>query len=153
MLAVGEVENVLMARDLPVELFVASTNIRAKTSRARQDEMRRLDKQTVVLSAQVVQDAIGEGDLDLPEAMTPEEMIFSMWATLWGAANIVRSDMPIAEMGISHPGPAIQYTMGAMMDGCGWRPFTSEHDYRATRERVYADVFTPSAVREILQSF
>jgi AcrR family transcriptional regulator len=152
MLAIGEVENILMGRDLPVELFVASTNIRAKTSEARQAEMRALDKESAGLNSAIVREAIQAGDLTLPEAMAPEEMTFAMWATLWGAANIVRSDMPIEEMGILHPRSAIRYTLGAMLDGVGWKPLMSEHDYRATRKRVYQEVFTDEVVHEILTS-
>lgn len=150
MLALGEVEELLLPRDLPVELLVASTSLRAKTSRARQKELKELDIRAVALSTGVIREAVDDGDLTLPRKMRPEELVFSMWAMLWGAASIIRSDMPLRQAGVHHPPTAIDYSLGVMLDGFGWRPLMAELDYKATRRRVYREVFDRKTVQALL---
>ncbi len=150
MLAHGEVEDLLLPRDLPVELFVASTCLRVKTSKKRQDQLKKMDVRAVAVGAGVIREAIAAGDVTLPEGMRPEELLFGMWSIRWGAANLIRSDMPLAQASIHHPAMAIYSALGAMLDGYGWRPLSSELDYKATRKRVHAEIFPPSVVNEIL---
>lgn len=150
MLAVGEVEEILFERDLPIEMFVASTALRAKTSIQRQEQLKVIDVRAVSMSASIIREAVAEGDLTLPAPMRPEDMLFALWAIRWGAANIIRSDTPIDHAGIQHPEGAVLYSLSAMLDGYKWRPLSSEMDYRATRERVYKEIFTREVLDEIL---
>ncbi len=152
MLAQGEVETFLFPRDLPVELLVASTQLRAKTSRERQDELKVLDVRAISVGAAIVREAVSAGDLALPGNMRPEDLLFCMWASRWGAANIMRSDTPLEQAGVAHPAEAMGHALGNMLDGYGWRPLNNEWDYRATRQRAHAEVFTPEVVSEILKS-
>lgn len=151
MLAVGEVEVAfLYRRDLPVELFVASTCLRAKTSRHRQAELKMLDVRAVSLGAGIVREAAAAGDLSLPHDLRPEDLLFAMWAMRWGAANILRSDTPLAQAGVANGPKAIEWSLGFMLDGYGWRPLSNEWDYKATRKRLHEEVFPPELVKEIL---
>jgi AcrR family transcriptional regulator len=152
MLAMGEVNRVLASRDLPVELFVASTSIRAKTSQERQDELRQLGHEAVTTGIQVVEQAVRDGDLALPEFLTPNGLFFVLWASRWGAANIVRSDTPLDDWGIASPDFAMDAALGTMLDGFKWRPLSSEWDYAETRNRLYAEVFTEDLLSAILNS-
>lgn len=149
-LALGEVETFLYRRDLPIELFVASTQLRAKTSRHRQDDLKMLDVRAISMGAGIVREAISSGDLELPAALSPEDLLFSLWAARWGAANIRRSDTPLALAGIAHSAAAIEYSLGFMLDGYRWKPLSSEWDYAATRKRVLAEAFPPEFVAEKL---
>lgn len=150
MLALGEVETFLFERDLPVELFVASTNIRAKTSPARQEELRVLDVRAISMGAAIVREAVSAGDLQLPARLGPEDLLFSLWAARWGASNIRRSDTPLSTAGIAHPAAAIEHSLMYLLDGYGWRPLSTEHDYLATRRRVHAEAFPNAVVKTIL---
>ena len=152
MLALGEVETFLFRRDLPVELLVASTQLRAKTSRERQDELKVLDVRAISVGASIVREAVSMGDLTLPKQMRPEDLLFCMWSSRWGAANIMRSDTPLGQAGVAHPAQAMDHALGNMLDGYAWRPLLSEWDYRATQQRAHAEVFTPEVVSEILNS-
>jgi AcrR family transcriptional regulator len=150
MLAIGEVETFLARQDLPVELLVASASMRAKTSRQRQDELKLLDVRAISLGAGIIREAIAEGDLRLPPHMGPEDLLFFMWASRWGASNIMRSDTPIGLAGIAHATTSVERSLGLMLDGYAWRPLTSAWNYKATRERVHKEVFPPALVKEIL---
>ena len=37
----------------------------------------------------------------------------------------------------------------AFLDGLGWRPLSSEWDYRRTLQRVYTEVFPPAYLDEL----
>ena len=150
MLALGEVETFLFRRDLPVELLVASTCLRAKTSRKRQRELKHLDARAISLGADIIREAVALGDLELPDRMSPEELLFAMWAIRWGASTIMKSDTPMAAAGIRQPGLAIERSLGVMLDGYCWRPLSGEWDYKATRLRVYEEAFPDDVIDEIL---
>jgi AcrR family transcriptional regulator len=150
MLALGEVETFLFKRDLPVELLVASTCLRAKTSRRRQDELKTLDLEAISLGAGIIREAVAGGDLDLPARTGPEDLLFSMWATRWGASAIMQSDTPLAPAGVRAPAKAVERSLGLMLDGYGWRPLSTQWDYKATRQRVEREAFPRSVIKEIL---
>lgn len=151
-LALGEVESFLFERDLPIELFVASTALRAKTSKARQDKLKALDIQAILLGAGIIRQGIEAGELHLPPAMCPEDLLFCSWAIRWGAFNLIRSDTPLAQAGIAHPRQAVDHALGTMLDGYGWRPLSNEWDYRETRRRVHSESFPEEIVQGILNN-
>jgi AcrR family transcriptional regulator len=150
MLAIGEVEGLLAGRDLPVELLVASTSLRAKTSRQRQDDLKVLDVRAIGLASSVVREALAAGDLRLPESMCPEDLLFVQWACRWGASNLRRSDTPLEQAGIANPTLAVELSLGHLLDGYGWRPLTGEWDYKETRRRVHEEVFPGPVVARVL---
>jgi AcrR family transcriptional regulator len=150
MLAIGEVEGLLAARDLPVELLVASTSLRAKTSRRRQDDLKVLDVRAIGLATSVVREAIAASDLRLPSGLCPEDFLFFLWSSRWGAANLRLSDTPLGPAGVANPGLALELSLGILLDGYGWRPLASEWDYHATRSRVHAEAFPAAVVAEVL---
>jgi AcrR family transcriptional regulator len=152
MLAIGELEGLLAPRDLPVELLVASTSLRAKTSRQRQDDLQALDVRAIGLTTSVVREAIADGDLTLPAKMCPEDLTFVLWASLWGASNLIFSDTPLQQAGVARPEYAQALSTGILLDGYGWRPLTSEWDYKETRRRVHAEAFPADLVARVLGS-
>lgn len=144
-------ETFLSPRDLPVELFVASTCLRAKTSRRRQEELKVLDVRAISLGAGIIREAISAGDLELPSAMAPEDLLFFMWGSRWGALTLMRSDTPLVLAGVSRPAVAVERSLGLMLDGYGWRPLSTEWNYKVTRDRVRNEVFPSQLVDDILQ--
>jgi len=149
-LALGEVETFLAKRDLPVELFVASTSLRAKTSKERQDELKVMDVRAVSIGAGIIREAISAGDLSLPSFMCSEDLLFCMWACRWGASNITQSDTPLLHAGVAQASKSIEQSLSFMLDGYGWRPLSDEWDYVATRKRVHNESFPSDLVNEIL---
>ena len=82
--------------------------------------------------------------------MRPEDLLFYMWASHWGAASIVSSDMPLSQMGVTNTTGAVDLSLALLLDGYGWKPLSTEWDYKATRERVYRDIFPDAFVRSVL---
>ena len=150
MLAIDEVEGLLGPRDLPIELFVASTSLRAKTSRERQDDLKVLDVRAVSFGTSVIREAIAAGDLQLPRRLCPEDLLFVLWASRWGAANLRGSDTPLAQAGVANPALAVTLSLALLLDGYGWQPLSRDWDYRETRRRVHAEAFPSDILARVL---
>jgi hypothetical protein len=102
------------------------------------------------LASGIVREAVAAGELTLPPKMYPEDLLFFMWASRWGASQIMRSDTPIALAGIGRAAMAVEISLGLMLDGFGWRPLSSQWDYKATRRRVHEEAFPAALVKTIL---
>jgi hypothetical protein len=65
-----------------------------------------------------------------------------------------RISSPPPAAGVGDPRVVLRRMGGRLLDGLGWRPLSSEWDYRATMARIYAEVFPPSllAARGLLRS-
>lgn len=150
MLAYGEVEALLYERHTPVQLIVTAAHSRSKTTPERQRESNRLVTISISMGAKIIREAIEAKDLTLPKKMSPEEFYYAIWALNWGSISLIQSDYSLAEAGIKNPRRTTHKSMGLMLDGYGWRPLTSEFNYRTTWERVYKEVFTPEVIKSLM---
>jgi AcrR family transcriptional regulator len=150
MLALGEVERLLLPSDLPIELLVASTRMRAKTSSARQEELKLLDIRAISMGGSVVREAVAADDLALPRTLSAEDVLFFLWGSRWGTANLRSSDTPLAQAGIANSPFVVELSLALLLDGYGWRPLSKDWDYKATRGRVLEECFPPELVARIL---
>jgi len=151
-LGIGEVESYLFPRDLPVELFVASTALRAKTSPERQEALHALDLRAMGISTDIVREGIDTGDLQLPKGMAPEDFFFVSWALRWGAFNLYRSDTPLDAAGMKQPLKAIDHSLSRMLDSYGWKPLRKEWDYAQSIDRLRSEAFPEKLVKQLLSS-
>ncbi len=124
-----------------VEQILQLTSIWEKTSEQRQQLLRACQSRCLTIVSGIVRDAIDEGDLELPEFMTPEDLVFGMWSMSFGGYSIIATSEPLTELGIHDAFMTVRKNMMAMLDGYGWRPLSHEWDYLATFERVQHEVF------------
>lgn len=150
MVAYGVTDILLTPRDLPIEQFVTSANLRSKVSEDRVTKLKELGVQVAKPAIQIIEEAIAEGDVELPAGITPASLWFVFWASRWGASSIVRSDTPLKEYGVVQPDIAMDLALNSMMDGLGWKPLFAEWDYFATMQRTRDEVFPDAVVSGIL---
>ena len=124
-----------------IEQIVRLDSIWEKISAERREMMRGCEFRCVSTMTGVVRDAIAAGDLELPDETTPEDLVFGLWSINFGAFSILSTSTSLAEIGIKDPLRALRTDINMMLDGCGWRPLSSEHDYHATIERIQREVF------------
>jgi len=60
-----------------------------------------------------------------------------------GVFDRVASPLPPAEVGIVDPRTVMRKVGSRLLDSVGWRPLSTEWDYRATMKRIYRELFTP----------
>ncbi len=124
-----------------VESIIRAASIWEKTSEKRRQAMRDCESQCVSIVGGVVRDAVAQGDLTLPEDMTPEDVVFGLWALNLGAFTIIASSQSLPDYGIKNPASALWLAIEHLLDGHQWKPLSHEHDYQTIRQRIEDEVF------------
>jgi AcrR family transcriptional regulator len=150
LMAVDLMEVYLAEADIPVEIMVTTARLRAKTTESRQRSLREVELRLHLIGAGLVREAVGAGDLVLPQHTSPDQLYFSLWSSVWGATAIQRSDFPCAEAGVAEPTRTSRRSLLRMLDGFGWRPLSHEWDYAASGARVQREVFEQPRFQELL---
>jgi AcrR family transcriptional regulator len=136
------VHNRLYPEHLQIDHIICNPAIFEKARPDRQETLRLCEGNCMKILVGIYQDAIDAGDLELEEEMTPEECCFGPWALSTGAYVIMQAGIPLVEKGIREPISALWTNMQKLLDGYGWLPLSTEHDYgevvRRAREELFA---------------
>lgn len=124
------------------ENVVRTTSIRAKMSPEGRENLQNNEHHCMNICSGIVRDGIACGDLTLREGIAPEVLVFGLWAMQVGTTCVVSSDKDMAAVGIPDPVRALWISYNAYLDGFGWKPLSTDHDYAATLERIRAEVFS-----------
>lgn len=135
-----------------LECILRSESIWEKTSEARQSLLRNCETRCMAIVGGVIRDGMSSGNLVLPKDMTPEEMVFGLWAMTTGAFTIIMSSDPLTDIGIKTPFFQVRRHLQTLMDGYGFTPLTTEHDYSETVERINQKVFPNESKRASIES-
>jgi hypothetical protein len=123
------------------QVFGAAKSGRTRGGSQRLRRLRELQREDEELVASVARDAFANGDLELQAGLSLEETLLALHGLTQGILERVGT-LP-APAGISDPRPVLRRAGGRLLDGLGWRPLSSEWDYRATMARIYTEVFPP----------
>lgn len=130
-----------------VEQIVRASSIWEKTSLNGRTIMRSCESRCIGIVSGIIRDAVAQGDLTLPEGLAAEDMVFGLWAMTFGGYSIIATSNSLAEIGIREPFEAIHHNITRVLDGYGWRPLASEHDYQATQARIAEELFRDETAR------
>jgi AcrR family transcriptional regulator len=123
------------------EHIIHASSVRSKCSSDNQIRLATCEARCPQIAGGVVRDAVSHGDLVLPAGVAPEQLVFGLWAMYFGGLFLMSSDVDLERKGgITEPMNALRRAAGALLDGYGWRPLTTEWDYDATRKRVAKEV-------------
>ena len=142
-LAVGYADLVFAqkcAEHFAAENIVDLGSIRDKVSPDRLERLHRAKDELMEPLLSVVHDAVAEGDLVLPDDAPECLPLYGLWSMsvghhrIHGCGEIGRHfenvDLP----------RALWRNYELFLDGCAWRPLSTEWDYAATVERVRTEV-------------
>ncbi len=101
----------------------------------------KLDFEIVGLVASIVEEAVEKKELHEGASLSAPELVFSLWSLCHGGLQLRSLDLPLAKMGIKNPQAATLRAIESMLDGIGWHPLSTEHDYVAVVERIKSTVF------------
>lgn len=124
-----------------VEQVVRSASIWQKTSEKRRMAMRSCESRCMAVVGGVVRDAIAQGDLTLPDTVSPEDLVFGLWSLSFGTFSIITTSDQLLDLGISDPFAAFRNNVNRMLDGFGWQPLSTDYDFDATSARIEKEVF------------
>jgi AcrR family transcriptional regulator len=149
LVALAEVDAILYP-DWPVlEETTYANALRGRTSPARRDDLRREQRVAYESFLRCVGEAIAAGDLELPRSVTTDHLIFTLSTFSTGLFAPISRGLPDLAEKRPDPRAAMRRLGSAFLDGIGWKPLTSEWDYRGTLHRVYSEVFSPDFLDEL----
>lgn len=124
----------------PLVQLVRQPSIWAKCSDARKETYRTTGTSCFELGMRVAVDAIKEGEL--PESVPPDQIVWGLISLSKGALLITEEAMfdELDDVGTQ----PLQYLFDNyhhFLDGAGWTPFFSDHDYGAAHERIVNELF------------
>jgi hypothetical protein len=125
-----------------LEQIIRSASIWEKTSEDRRNVMRLCESRCMSVVGGVVRDAIAQGDLELPESVSPEDIVFGLWSISFGAFSIIVTSDQLVQLGITDAYAAHRINVTKLVDGFGWRPLSTEHDFDQTLQRIQKEVFS-----------
>lgn len=132
-----------------VEQLIRSSSIWEKTSEKKRNAMHGCETRCMGIVGGVVRDGIAQGDLTLPESMTPEELVFGLWSQSFGAYSIIATTESLEEHGVQDPYLTVLRNINMMLDGYQWKPLSTEFDYIQLFERLQTEVF-PNEVEQVI---
>lgn len=144
MLAVGEATALfsrLYEDDARIFQIMTGEAIMRKASPEALWRLKTSALRTVSIMVGIVRDGIVQGDLQLDENTTPEDLIYPLWILGEGGKAAASSWLPPAELGIRRPFDTIFRHGLVLADGYGWRPLSTEWNYEETLRRIREDLF------------
>ncbi len=141
------VSYIIWAKLHPSQLFAVlsahSPSVTTCSSDERNETHHRCEAQLMALLNDEISKAIEANDLTLPEDMTFEQVTFAMWSSHWGAMALIMSkgnSEKLQSMVLERE----SYTNTRLiLDGFGWRPLSTEWDYRNTVKKIAHEIFQP----------
>ena len=102
-------------------------SVREKTSHQRQQLIHTCEVQCMGIVTGVVRDAIAHGDLTLPADVSPERLVFGLWALTSGAYGLAFTSQSLPQIGITDPYAVVRIHVCHLLDGYGWKPLSATH--------------------------
>lgn len=103
-------------------------SVREKAPPQRQQVIHTCEIQCMEVVTGVVRDAVAHGDLILPADITPERLVFGLWALTSGAYGLTFTSQSLPQIGITDPYSIVRSHVSRLLDGYGWNPLSSTHD-------------------------
>ncbi len=93
----------------------------------------------------IARDAVAKGELVLREGQSVEQICVGLWNLHMGAFLMRDLETFIDIPAITDPVPLLFANAQALLDGFGWQPLSTQHDYVAARARAVAELFPKEA--------
>lgn len=144
MLAIGDAAE-RFVRESPehfqFEQILRLDSVWEKTSEKRRALIQACEMNCMGTVAGIVRDAIANGELTLPDKLTPEDLVFGLWSLTSGAYSIVLTSDSLESLGMSEPYETVRKHISVLLDGYGWTPLSPEYDRDEIIARVAVEVF------------
>ena len=115
-----------------LEKVLSSNSIIEKTCDKLQQQKVAAELKCIALVGGVVREAIAQGDLALPDHVTPDQIVFGLWSSTFGGYSILESAETIRQMGIADGFQMVRDSNNRLLDGYGWKPLSTEFDFNET---------------------
>lgn len=129
------------------EQIIRAASIQSKATRDRLAKLESTEAECFGAVSGIITDAIGCGDL-VPEGHgLTETLAYGLWALSFGSHFIAASNPNLGSMGMDDENAILDRNHNALLDGYGWHPLSTEHDYIAVQDRIRREVFPEESRR------
>lgn len=129
-----------------LEKVLSCESIIEKTNPKMQSLKTSAEMRCISLVAGIVRDGIASGDITA-DSFSPDQVVFGLWSNTYGGYSIMQCSDTIREMGIDNGFQMVRDNNNRLLDGYGWRPFSSERDYNHVYQQVESEVFSDGPIR------
>ncbi len=130
-------------------LSILTNKDQTKSKPERQKSFNRNNERILEIHADIVRQAVRDGDLILNEGVDEYKLVFTLTAATIGGCVMIESDSPVIKKWFKK----INFMHGTfgqlILDGMDWRPLSNEWDYSKTLERLYSEVFPELSMKSI----
>ncbi|MEN1704728.1 MAG: helix-turn-helix domain-containing protein [Planctomycetota bacterium] len=142
-LAIGIADAIFIRRHpdhFAVESILDLESVASKITDERKHRWIRTKSAMMAVLTGIVEDAIRAGDLDLPDALPLCAPLYGLWTQSVGHYRITASEpLPPFEGIDLHA--VLWGNYNRLLDGYGWKPLSTEKDYRESAARISHEAF------------
>ncbi len=121
--------------------------IREKGSEIRVEAIEHVERATIRLLRDIVQEAVASKDLVLNGGDTAERIAFGIAALADGSYSLTELGLPQEALGLANPVQELWWCHNALADAYGWRPLLGEQDWEETLADIRRTIFPEEAQR------
>ena len=125
--------------------IVRTSGVYAALSEARREELQAQEARCMEVTVELIEEAVACGDLTLAPGATPQGITLSLWGLYIGTSDLMRGGFPTEPFGIDDMSENLRRSAQFLLDGVGWHPLSTEHDYRETERRTIEELFPDEA--------
>lgn len=143
MVAIGVADEIfgrLETQHYQSEFIIKLANLPDRASPQRREALDRLESNCFGCVTRIAQLGIDSGEL--PKTVDPRELVYSVVTMALGAhMSSVHQCAMLKNFQITDPSKLLMKGIHTLLDGFGWRPFSTEWDYGVSFQRIGAEVF------------
>jgi AcrR family transcriptional regulator len=124
-----------------IERITKVESIWDKASPERRQRFHARDDNCMGIVHGIVRDGVASGDLDLPDGLTPESLVFGLWSMSIGARTLIVFGIIPDLLKLENADQVLNRNYQIFLDGYRWAPLSSEWDYPATVNRIREELF------------
>ncbi|MCP3920204.1 MAG: TetR/AcrR family transcriptional regulator [bacterium] len=129
------------------ENLVRAHSIREKADSKRTEFCAACEFRCFGVATGILRDAVAGGEIEIAPGQTVEQIASGLWSLYVGAFKLRDHGRFLEDEYLSDPLPGLLRNAQMFLDGCGWKPLSTEHDYLASRERALREIFPDEARR------
>jgi len=129
------------------EQIIRAASIQSKATRDHLKTLESTEAECFDAVSVIIMDAIGDGDL-IPEGHEiPQTIAYGLWSLSFGSHFIAASNPNLGSLAMEDESAMLNRNYHALLDGYGWQPLSSAHDYIAVQDRIRREVFPEESRR------
>lgn len=119
-----------------------SPNVYSKSSEKRRDEQKQLEMKLLGIIYGIIEQAISEEQLSLPEHINIQQVCFSNWSAAYGTISLLSGEIDECD---NRKGLVVEQELfnqcNILFDGLAWLPLSNQSDHKNLLKQSLKEVF------------